>query len=184
MDHNTYHQSDRNQQTEEVLNELEADDFLTVNTAVTPESEESKILNEYLYHRVLTRPDVSWRTAARYVARSLAIAVSAAAALTLAYVFLSGKSGSAVLSPYAVFVLLFVLSMGVFVLVYLKRIIIFLVKMYQKNASEDRRGSCCCMPSCSEYMILAVNKYGAVIGVCKGLLRLWRCGRFRGIDYP
>lgn len=33
------------------------------------------------------------------------------------------------------------------------------VKLYQRYASEETRRKCRCMPSCSEYALLALNKY-------------------------
>jgi putative component of membrane protein insertase Oxa1/YidC/SpoIIIJ protein YidD len=33
-------------------------------------------------------------------------------------------------------------------------------------------------------MIMAVQKYGVIKGVCKGIDRLNRCGPESGIDYP
>ena len=33
------------------------------------------------------------------------------------------------------------------------------VKMYQRYASEETRRKCHCMPSCSEYALLALDKY-------------------------
>ena len=47
------------------------------------------------------------------------------------------------------------------------------------------RLKCVFEPSCSEYMILAVNKYGLVRGVIKGIRRLLRCHPPNGgKDYP
>lgn len=59
------------------------------------------------------------------------------------------------------------------------------VLLYQKHAPERMRRSCLFVPSCSEYMLLAVEKYGVVVGVCKGLHRLSRCHHPNGgEDYP
>lgn len=66
-----------------------------------------------------------------------------------------------------------------------KRAIIWLVHLYQNKASDETRLKCVFEPSCSEYMILAVNKYGVVRGVTKGIRRLLRCHPPNGgIDYP
>ena len=65
-----------------------------------------------------------------------------------------------------------------------KRTVIWLVHFYQNKASDETRLKCVFEPSCSEYMILAVNKYGVCKGVRKGVNRLCRCGREHGIDYP
>ena len=57
--------------------------------------------------------------------------------------------------------------------------------LYQRYAPEKMRRSCLFVPSCSEYMLLAIEKYGVVIGVCKGIGRLLRCHQPNGgEDYP
>jgi len=59
--------------------------------------------------------------------------------------------------------------------VYLKPIIIWCVRVYQKLAPEMGRQSCSFEPSCSNYMINAIEKHGAIRGVYKGILGLFRC---------
>lgn len=59
------------------------------------------------------------------------------------------------------------------------------VLLYQKHAPEEMRRSCLFEPSCSEYMLLAIEKYGVIVGVCKGIHRLSRCHHPNGgVDYP
>lgn len=53
--------------------------------------------------------------------------------------------------------------------------VIYCVKLYQRYAPSRIRLSCVFEPSCSEYMISAVEKYGAFKGVAKGIRRLLRC---------
>lgn len=60
-----------------------------------------------------------------------------------------------------------------------------LVYFYQKHASQSLRNSCRFEPSCSNYMILSIKKYGSIKGLYKGLLRISRCKiPNSGIDYP
>ena len=67
----------------------------------------------------------------------------------------------------------------------MSRILIGLVKLYQKVAPRSIRGKCRYTPCCSDYMILAVEKYGFIEGVKKGLDRISRCKSPNGgIDYP
>ncbi|WP_431830980.1 membrane protein insertion efficiency factor YidD [Enterococcus cecorum] len=62
---------------------------------------------------------------------------------------------------------------------------IFMVRLYQLWAPEMMRKSCLYTPSCSEYMILSIEKYGCVKGFIKGVNRLRRCHYPNGgIDYP
>lgn len=66
-----------------------------------------------------------------------------------------------------------------------KRAIIWMVHFYQRVAPDRVRLRCVYHPSCSEYMILSVKKYGTIRGVWKGLCRLFRCHPpNHGIDYP
>lgn len=66
-----------------------------------------------------------------------------------------------------------------------KRTIIWLVHFYQKYAPDEIRLKCVFEPSCSEYMVAAVEKYGTVKGVAKGINRLLRCHPPNGgIDEP
>lgn len=74
---------------------------------------------------------------------------------------------------------------AVYALLLAKKAVIWLVHLYQSRASDATRLRCVFTPSCSEYMILAVEKYGAVIGVVKGIRRLLRCHAPNGgEDYP
>ena len=66
-----------------------------------------------------------------------------------------------------------------------KRMLIWCVHLYQNKASDATRLKCVFEPSCSEYMIMAVNKYGFICGVYKGIRRLFRCHPPNGgKDYP
>lgn len=67
----------------------------------------------------------------------------------------------------------------------LKAFIIWCVLVYQHHAPDDVRLRCLYTPSCSEYMIMSVIKYGAVRGVIRGVKRLLRCHHPNGgPDYP
>ena len=65
-----------------------------------------------------------------------------------------------------------------------KRIIIWIIHFYQHYAPDRIRLKCVFEPSCSEYMLLAVNKYGFFKGLYKGIKRLLRCHPPGGVDYP
>jgi len=67
----------------------------------------------------------------------------------------------------------------------MKRIIVSLIVLYQKLAPKKLRESCRFEPTCSNYMILAIEKNGIIKGIAFGLRRLFRC-RYPngGIDYP
>ena len=66
-----------------------------------------------------------------------------------------------------------------------KRIIIFIIRVYQRYAPYEIRSTCLFIPNCSEYMILAIEKYGLVKGIKKGIDRFNRCHDPNGgEDYP
>ncbi|MBK9797506.1 MAG: membrane protein insertion efficiency factor YidD [Holophagaceae bacterium] len=61
----------------------------------------------------------------------------------------------------------------------------FLIRRYQEWAPSKIRGNCRFTPSCSDYMLLAIEKHGALVGVAKGCRRLIRCAPPNGgVDYP
>lgn len=67
----------------------------------------------------------------------------------------------------------------------LKRVIIRLIVLYQNKAPAHMRESCLFTPSCSQYMILAIEKHGAILGVLAGIKRIARCRPPNGgTDYP
>jgi hypothetical protein len=53
--------------------------------------------------------------------------------------------------------------------------VVAVVRLYQWTLGPWLGGRCRFTPSCSEYMIGAVHKYGAVLGSWKGLCRIARC---------
>ena len=66
-----------------------------------------------------------------------------------------------------------------------KKTIIWLILLYQKYAPERLRKSCVFEPTCSNYMLMAIDKYGLVKGLTKGIIRLIRCHPPNGgIDNP
>jgi uncharacterized protein len=64
--------------------------------------------------------------------------------------------------------------------------IIALVRLYQWTLSPIFGRQCRFQPTCSHYMIQAVEKYGAVRGTLKGCWRILRCNPFcrGGYDPP
>lgn len=60
----------------------------------------------------------------------------------------------------------------------LKQFLIRLVKIYQLIVSPYLGKNCRYYPSCSEYMIEAINKYGVMRGLIRGFVRLIKCGPF------
>jgi putative component of membrane protein insertase Oxa1/YidC/SpoIIIJ protein YidD len=70
-------------------------------------------------------------------------------------------------------------------LIFTKRFLIGMVLMYKAFAPYSIRGQCRFEPSCSTYMFMALQKYGILIGVTKGICRICRCKPpYGGVDYP
>ena len=67
-------------------------------------------------------------------------------------------------------------SFVLYVCLHLRPIIICMVKLYQHFAPDKVRLRCKCKPSCSEYMLMAVQKYGPYKGGWKGVHRIRKCG--------
>ena len=67
-----------------------------------------------------------------------------------------------------------------------KNIVIFAIKFYQKTISPDHglfknifpHGYCRFTPTCSQYGIDAINKYGLIKGGLKAAWRIIRCNPF------
>lgn len=73
----------------------------------------------------------------------------------------------------------------IYYLICFKYILIFLVKIYQKIAPISIRSKCRFEPSCSNYMLQSLEKYGLFKGLKKGINRLKRCNiNNGGYDYP
>ena len=86
------------------------------------------------------------------------------------------------LSHKVFYVLIFII---VYFLALLKYVLIFSVKMYQKLAPISIREKCRFEPSCSNYMLQCLEKYGLFKGLKKGFNRLKRCNiNDGGYDYP
>ena len=67
----------------------------------------------------------------------------------------------------------------------LRGMIFWCIRVYQRYAPDDIRLACVFEPSCSEYMILSIKKYGVIRGAIKGVERLKRCHLPNGgEDYP
>jgi uncharacterized protein len=65
-------------------------------------------------------------------------------------------------------------------------LIVLLVRLYQRLIRPLLPPTCRFTPGCSEYMILAVRKYGPIRGGWKGICRICRCHPWNpgGYDPP
>jgi uncharacterized protein len=65
-------------------------------------------------------------------------------------------------------------------------LIVLFVRLYQRLIRPLLPPTCRFTPGCSEYMILAVRKYGPIRGGWKGICRICRCHPWNpgGYDPP
>lgn len=125
------------------------------------------------YKRIHHRPQIHWGRIA------LAIIIPATAIVGI-YLLLTNFH---VPTLYSIPILI-VISL-VYMRIILKPTIICLVRLYQHFAPDYIRDKCRFEPSCSEYMILSIQKYGIFRGVSAGVKRLKRCNvSGGGVDFP
>lgn len=125
------------------------------------------------YGRVNVRPELHLFRVLLYVIATICVS------LTLAF------GSYALLNSVLWAVLIGVGSLLLVIVLFAKHIAIWLVKVYQKLAPDYVRNNCRFEPSCSNYMIRALEKYGFIKGLIKGVKRLFRCRPPNGgIDEP
>ncbi len=68
----------------------------------------------------------------------------------------------------------------------MEKVVIEAVKLYQRFLSPILPQSCRYYPTCSNYTIMAIEKYGLIKGGIKSIWRIIRCNPLSkgGIDYP
>ncbi|MDE7088706.1 MAG: membrane protein insertion efficiency factor YidD, partial [Prevotella sp.] len=86
---------------------------------------------------------------------------------------------------FVAFLIIVFLVFSVMGILLLKRFLLWAILIYQKFAPMKVRMACVFEPSCSDYMRIAIQKYGVIKGVYKGMNRLSRCHFPNGgIDNP
>lgn len=65
-------------------------------------------------------------------------------------------------------------------------LLVLIIRAYQKSLSPLLGNVCRFHPSCSNYMIESLRKYGPIVGLSRGLRRLGRCHPWNpgGYDPP
>lgn len=127
----------------------------------------------YNYKRRLNRPLVRWGAIVMYCALTLV------GIIALAFILKTLSVTKQITGWICAAALIGVVAIN------LKRILICFVQIYQRYAPDSIRNKCRFEPSCSEYMIMSLNKYGLRKGLVKGIRRLTRCNvHSGGFDYP
>ena len=87
--------------------------------------------------------------------------------------------------PYTFVKIGIIALLSLFCALLLKPFTIGAILLYKATAPKKMRDRCRFEPTCSTYMIMAINKYGLIRGVIKGLKRISRCRPPNGgVDYP
>lgn len=158
-----------------------------------PSEEEQRIAEWYVLKRDIVRPNFDFRAFAKriiYLALGLILSLLSLCALLnmnsiqpyLPNIFRELKC----YSP-ALFNLVILLSISeIWFVISLRFLAIDLIKLYQHYADVSYRRKCKFKPTCSEYAILAIKKYGFLVGSIMTYERVAkRCkGSFYRVDYP
>lgn len=66
----------------------------------------------------------------------------------------------------------------------MKKVLIFIIRLYRKYISPLKRTpSCIFIPTCSQYAIVAIEKYGAIKGLYLSIRRILKCHPFHKGGY-
>ena len=65
----------------------------------------------------------------------------------------------------------------------MKKFIIFNIKLYQKILSPYLGKNCRFYPTCSQYAVDAIEKYGIIKGSIKSIIRILKCHPFHPGGY-
>lgn len=158
-----------------------------------PSQEEQTIAEKYVMERPLPRPDTDIKKAVISVLIFLSVSFVICFALRRLFCWLGISSlfppefqTWLQLHPSLSVFLFYLAFYLLFALIAARKAAIGAIRLYQHYAPEDIRRRCLFKPTCSEYAILAIQKYGLIIGGIKSYDRLVkRCrGNIYMIDYP
>ena len=126
------------------------------------------------YIRILKRPKIS-------LVKTILLFIVLPVITIIALCFLLYYAGLTKINAIIIGVVILLAYIGLSI----KKFSISAIKLYQKYAPDAVRNKCRYEPSCSEYMLLSIEKHGFIKGVKKGILRLKRCNVDNGgFDFP
>lgn len=159
----------------------------------TPSLEEQLMVEAYVLDRPIERPDTDWKKAIKctvlYILITVVFAFVSYTLLSKFGVFsclpkewISFFQEHKIIGKLLYLVLSFIIT-GIFSL---RVAMIGAIKLYQRYAAEDVRRRCVCKPTCSEYAIVVLKKYGVIIGTYMIYVRLFKTcrGTVYKIDEP
>lgn len=65
----------------------------------------------------------------------------------------------------------------------MKKILIFIINIYRRFISPIKTGKCRFYPTCSEYAMQSIERYGAVKGMLMAIKRVLKCHPFHPGGY-
>jgi putative component of membrane protein insertase Oxa1/YidC/SpoIIIJ protein YidD len=149
-----------------------------------PSEAEQEEAWEYVCKRELIRPETSIAKAFKYIMTFMCVDVifTFTTFLIVRIFFIDNIS----IHPLMMALIVFFGSTILGLILTAKKAIVGLIKLYQHYAPERIRRKCIFKPTCSEYMIMAIEKFGLINGLYKGILRMFfKCrGHYYSIDYP
>jgi putative component of membrane protein insertase Oxa1/YidC/SpoIIIJ protein YidD len=156
----------------------------------TTEPDEQEDAQKYVLEKELFRPETNVFTVIKYyfIFLSSTLGVTVVVYFFLRFVFpvLAVKIQTfAEEEPWKTGGVIFIVCHVIGLFIVLKSMIIGFVHLYQHYSPEELRRNCLFKPTCSEYMILALEKYGLFRGLAKSFDRFKRChGNTYHVDYP
>lgn len=120
------------------------------------------------YIREIKRPSIKYHLCLIYVLGLLLL------------IFITLLIGNLLVFPIWLKTITTVLVSIIYFLISSHYLIITLIHIYQRFAPAKIRGRCMYEPSCSEYMIQSIQKYGIYNGIQRGIRRLKRCKPYLG----
>src|SRR4030042_4277778 len=143
----------------------------------SPSQKEQDIAEEYVNNRRLERPDTDIKKGFKCALLFLATNALGSAFIYAflewlgAYSFLPQKIYIfAVDYPTWTKLLIYAIVNFIGFMICFKIVVIYSVRLYQHYAKEELRRRCLFKPTCSEYLILAVQKLGVIKGLYKGYI--------------
>ena len=134
-----------------------------------------------IYDRKLVRPYINWKKASAF-----AILFTLIACLISKEIYTYLMDYEWIHNVYDIVSYMLIVSWCMLYqgIICSKMIAIWSIKVYQRYASAQTSLMWCYIPSCAEYAILAIEKYGAFYGGYKAVCRIINCGSYGGVDYP
>ena len=60
----------------------------------------------------------------------------------------------------------------------MKKVLLQIINLYKKYYSPTKPARCIFVPSCSQYAMESIEKYGSIKGSCMAIKRILRCNPF------